>query len=63
FLLFAVGTIVGRTVLGVLHDRHGDNAVVYPILAGMAVSYAVLALWREPAGMLVAGALLGLTYG
>ena len=63
FLLFAAGTIVGRAVLGVLHDRHGDNAVVYPILAGMAVSYAVLALWREPAGMLVAGALLGLTYG
>ncbi|MBA9081009.1 MULTISPECIES: MFS transporter [Micrococcus] len=44
FLLFAAGTIVGRAVLGVLHDRHGDNAVVYPILAGMAVSYAVLAL-------------------
>ena len=61
--LRAKGAALGRAVLGVLHDRHGDNAVVYPILAGMAVSYAVLALWREPAGMLVAGALLGLTYG
>lgn len=63
FVLFAVGTIAGRAVLGPLHDRRGDNAVVYPILIGYAVSFLVLALWRTPAGMLTAGLVLGLSYG
>lgn len=63
FVLFAVGTIAGRAVVGPLHDRRGDNAVVYPILAGLAASYVILALWPGSAGMLVAGAVLGLSYG
>lgn len=63
FVLFAVGTIAGRAVLGPVHDRRGDNAVVYPILLGYAVSFALLALWRSPAGMLAAGLVLGLSYG
>lgn len=63
FVLFAAGTIAGRAVFGPLHDRRGDNAVVYPILIGYAASYAVLALWQSPAGMLVAGLVLGLSYG
>ena len=63
FVLFAAGTIVGRAVLGPLHDRRGDNAVVCPILAGLAASYVLLALWQCSAGMLEAGAVLGLGYG
>lgn len=63
FALFAAGTILSRAVLGPMHDRRGDNAVVYPIIAGYAASFLVLALWQTPVGLLVAGALLGLSYG
>lgn len=36
---------------------------VLAFLLGYAVSFALLALWRSPAGMLAAGLVLGLSYG
>lgn len=63
FVLFAAGTLTGRFVLGPLHDRRGDNTVAYPVIVGYAASFAVIALWQSPAGLLVAGAMFGLSHG
>lgn len=63
FVFFAAGTLAGRFVLGPLHDRRGDNTVAYPVLVGYAASFAVIALWHSPAGLLLAGAMFGLSHG
>lgn len=62
FVAFAACSLAGRGVLGVVHDRRGDNVVMLPVLAGFAGTFLVLAWWQTPVGLAAAGALFGLCY-
>jgi MFS family permease len=55
--------LVSRLFVGRIHDRRGDNAIIYPALAVFAVGLGLLAL--EPAvwSIAAAGALSGLGFG
>ncbi|MCW2130915.1 MFS transporter [Arthrobacter sp. VKM Ac-2550] len=63
FLVYAVAVLVSRLFVGRIHDRRGDNAVIYPALAVFAAGLGLLAL--EPAvwSIAAAGALSGLGFG
>ncbi|MGJ5589730.1 MFS transporter [Micrococcus lylae] len=63
FLLFALGTLVGRFVLGPLQDRRGDDVLAYPVLIAYAVSFVLLSQWHTATGLLVCGFLFGLSHG
>ncbi|WP_313821941.1 MFS transporter [Citricoccus sp.] len=63
FMVYAVVLVLSRFVVGTLQDRHGDNAVVFPLLACFVAGMAVLALWPANGGFLVAAALCALGFG
>jgi MFS family permease len=63
FLVYAVAVLVSRLFVGRIHDRRGDNAIIYPALAVFAAGLGLLAL--EPAVWYIAaaGVLSGLGFG
>jgi MFS family permease len=63
FLVYAVAVLVSRLFVGRIHDRQGDNAIIYPALAVFAAGLGLLAL--EPAvwSIAAAGVLSGLGFG
>ncbi|WP_240974773.1 MFS transporter [Crystallibacter degradans] len=63
FLVFAAAVLVSRLSVGRLHDRRGDNVVMYPSLLIFAVGLAVLAAGSSPATVTVAGILTGFGFG
>lgn len=63
FLAYALVTLVMRFVLGRVQDRRGDNAVVGLGLVCFAASLVLLAVARQDAVVVLAGALCGLGYG
>lgn len=63
FLIYAGIVFISRFIVGRLQDRHGDNAVVYPILVSFTVGLGLLA-WAPNATVLaVAGAFVGMGFG
>lgn len=63
FLLFALGTVLGRFVLGPLQDRRGDNVLAFPVLGSYAAAFVLLSQWQTAPGLLVSGLLFGLSHG
>lgn len=63
FLVYAATVVVGRFFIGRLQDRFGDNAVMYPMLAGFVAALLMLAFAQSTAWFLVAAVVLGLGYG
>lgn len=63
FLAYAAVMLVMRFVLGRLQDRRGDNIVVGIGVVAFAASLVVLAVARQDAVVVLAGALAGLGYG
>ncbi|MER2137019.1 MAG: MFS transporter, partial [Arthrobacter sp.] len=51
FLIYAGIVFISRFIVGRLQDRHGDNAVVYPILVSFTVGLGLLA-WAPNATVL-----------
>lgn len=63
-LLVVVGSIPAAVISGRVSDRSGiRKKYVRSALALMAVAYAVLALWADFTGVLVAAVVLGVGYG
>ncbi|MEV4900198.1 MFS transporter [Citricoccus sp. NPDC055426] len=63
FVVYAVVLVLSRFIVGPAHDRYGDNAVVFPLLACLAVAMAVLALWPAVPGLLIAAVLCAFGFG
>lgn len=63
FLVFAAAVLVSRLCVGRLHDRRGDNVVMYPALLIFAIGLAMLAAGSSPATVTAAGILTGLGFG
>lgn len=63
FIVYAVAILLSRPYLGRLQDRRGDNAVLMPALFLFAVTLTLLGLLVAPWMLLLAGVLLGFSYG
>jgi MFS family permease len=63
FLVFAAAVLVSRLSVGRLHDRRGDNVVMYPALLIFAIGLAVLAAGSSPATVTAAAVLTGFGFG
>lgn len=63
FVVYAVVLVLSRFIVGPAHDRYGDNAVVFPLLACLAVAMAVLALWPAVPGLIIAAVLCAFGFG
>lgn len=63
FLVHAAAAVASRPVAGRLHDRRGENVVLYPAFASMAVGAVLIAVATTPTTLLVAAAFFGLGMG
>lgn len=63
FVVFALATLASRIVQGRVQDRHGDNVVIYPLLALIVIGLLLIALVPTTGMLLVAAALLGAGHG
>lgn len=63
FVVYAAVLVLSRFIVGPAHDRYGDNAVVFPLLACLAVAMAVLALWPAVPGLIIAAVLCAFGFG
>lgn len=63
FIVFAVVMLISRLFVGRIQDRHGDDVVMYPILALFALGFVLIAF--APAGWVVvlAAVPMGLGFG
>ncbi|WP_157612490.1 MFS transporter [Ruania albidiflava] len=63
FAVYGVVVLALRLPIGRFQDSRGDNPVLYPAIAALAASLALLAVARTPAMLLLAAGLLGLGWG
>ncbi len=66
FLYFAVYTVTllaARPLMGMVQDRRGSSAIMYPALVCLALGLLVLALMPSLLGIVLAGILLGIGHG
>ncbi|WP_225753303.1 MFS transporter [Actinotalea sp. Marseille-Q4924] len=63
FLVHAAAAVVSRPLAGRLHDRRGENVVLYPAFVSMAAGAVLLAVATTPTALLVAAACFGLGMG
>ncbi len=63
FVILALCAICSRLVSGRLYDRHGANFVIYPGIWTLAAGLLVLGTTHGSAGMFIAAALVGTSYG
>lgn len=63
FLVYAIAIILSRPFTGKLMDRHGENIVMYPALATLALAFLVLSLTQNSVHLLISAALFGLGFG
>jgi MFS family permease len=63
FLVYAVVSIVSRPFSGKRFDKKGENSVVYPAIILLACSQLVLSAANSFIVLLIAGALMSLSYG
>lgn len=63
FLLYAAVVLASRLFVGRLHDRFGDNAVVYPLLVCLAAGLIVLGIGLDDPLPLLSAVLMGFGFG
>lgn len=63
FLLYAVTVLLSRLFAGRVQDRHGDNAIMYPLLAVFALGMAMLSFEPSTLTVALAALLTGLGFG
>ena len=63
FVVYALAVTVARPVAGVMFDRKGEDFVMYPTYACLAIGLLLLSITTQSWMMLVAGVFVGLGYG
>lgn len=63
FLIYAVGNLVFRPVCGRLMDSYGENLVLYPSIASMAIGLVLCAFIHGPLGILIVGIFMATGFG
>ena len=63
FVVYALAVTVARPVAGVMFDRKGEDFVMYPTYACLAVGLLLLSITTQSWMILVAGVFVGLGYG
>lgn len=63
FLVFAAVLFVARLVVGRIQDRRGDNVVLFPAIASLAVGFAALAFASNDIMVIVSAAFVGFGWG
>ncbi|MGL3807529.1 MFS transporter [Paeniglutamicibacter sp. R2-26] len=63
FLLYAATVLLSRLFAGRVQDRHGDNAIMYPLLAVFALGMAMLSFEPSTLTVALAALLTGLGFG
>lgn len=63
FLVFSVTLVLTRPLAGKLMDRFGENAVLYPSIASMAVGLALAACVQNPVMLLLCGVFMATGFG
>ena len=63
FVVYAIAIVLTRPYLGRRQDRRGDNSVIPPALVVFAATLVVLAFASSGWMLLVAGAMLGCSFG
>ena len=63
FVVYALVITLARPVAGVLFDRKGEDFVMYPTYACLAIGLFLLAMTTHSWMMLLAGVFVGLGYG
>lgn len=63
FLVYAVAILISRPFTGKLMDQRGENIVMYPALAALALAFLVLAFTQNSIHLLISAALFGFGFG
>lgn len=63
FLVYSVTLVITRPITGKLMDRFGENAVLYPSIASMAVGLALAACVQNPVMLLLCGVFMATGFG
>jgi len=63
FIVYSVVTLISRPFFGRLHDRSGDNIVIFPAVSFFAAGMFVLSRAHTPAVFLAAAFVIALGYG
>ena len=63
FVVYALSITLARPIAGVMFDRKGEDFVMYPTYACLAIGLLVLSITTQSWEMLMAGVFVGLGYG
>lgn len=63
FLVYSVALVISRPLTGKLMDCFGENAVLYPSIASMAVGLVLAACVQNPAMLLLCGVFMATGFG
>ena len=63
FVMYAVFLILSRPFTGKLYDLKGENIVIYPSIIFLSIGYLILSQAHHGLTFLLAGALIGVSFG
>ncbi|WP_298461488.1 MFS transporter [uncultured Mitsuokella sp.] len=63
FVVYALAITIARPIAGVMFDRKGEDFVMYPTYACLAIGLLLLSITTQSWMMLLAGVFVGLGYG
>lgn len=63
FVVYSLGTLVSRIVLGRIQDRIGDNVVMYTVMSCFTIGLLLLGLVPGPVSVIFAGLVSGIGFG
>ncbi len=63
FLVYAIGVLAARLFIGRIQDRHGDNIVIYPILASFVISFVILGFAQSDLHVLISAVFAAFGFG
>lgn len=63
FVVYSLGTLVSRIVLGRIQDRIGDNVVMYTVMSCFTVGLLLLGLVPGPVAVIISGLVSGVGFG
>lgn len=63
FLVYSITLVISRPITGRLQDRYGENSVLYPSIASMAVGLVLAAFANNPVMLLACGIFMATGFG
>ena len=63
FLVYSITLVISRPITGRLQDRYGENSVLYPSIASMAVGLVLAAFASNPVMLLACGVFMATGFG